>query len=67
MTDEESGIKFHGGRKGDAFQRNIAAIRTLKALEENLEKLQELLKAQIATEEQKELTLIFRGVILKSG
>lgn len=33
-TDRENEMpKFHGGRKGEAFQRNVAAIRTLNMLE----------------------------------
>ncbi len=35
FSDVESGVKYHGGKKGDAFQRNVAAITTLKTLELN--------------------------------
>ena len=35
FSNVESGVKYHGGKKGDAFQRNVAAITTLKTLELN--------------------------------
>ncbi|MBO6211051.1 MAG: hypothetical protein J6N99_10235, partial [Schwartzia sp.] len=49
----EPGIKFHGGRKGDAFQRNISAILTMKALEEN--------PAASMSSEMRELLLGYSG------
>lgn len=33
VSKENNPQKFHGGKKGDAFQRNVTAIRVLKMLE----------------------------------